>query len=194
MKQSFNYLIWVPSITLLDKNSRPLFRYYLGTFWATVCKTCAWKNNCFIIYHCFCRCGGARICYIFHDIFGRTLEIMDAMEGLATRDILTAIRNATVSNFDQYCQVLIKFDKWSIFFISLLISEASFIFFHVIFFSFFAFLFAGSSSRLICTGDFVWAAGKKADPQARGTQSPLRGACPWGDAENCSACFYTGNH
>ena len=32
MKQSFNYLIWVPSITLLDKNSRPLFRYYLGTF------------------------------------------------------------------------------------------------------------------------------------------------------------------
>lgn len=42
------------------------------------------------------RCGGARICYIFHDIFGRTLEMMDAMEGLATRDILTAIRNATV--------------------------------------------------------------------------------------------------
>lgn len=76
----------------------------------------------------------------------------------------------------------------------LLISEASFIFFHVIFFSFFAFLSAGSSSRLICTGDFVWAAGKKADPQARGTQSPLRGARPRGDAENCSACFYTGNH
>ncbi|KAJ7353734.1 Dynamin-1-like protein [Desmophyllum pertusum] len=25
-------------------------------------------------------CGGARICYIFHDIFGRTLGIMDAME------------------------------------------------------------------------------------------------------------------
>ncbi|XP_048584387.1 dynamin-1-like protein [Nematostella vectensis] len=40
-------------------------------------------------------CGGARICYIFHDIFGRTLTIMDAMEGLSTRDILTAIRNAT---------------------------------------------------------------------------------------------------
>ena len=34
--------------------------------------------------------------YIFHDIFGRTLEIMDAMEGLATRDILTAVRNATI--------------------------------------------------------------------------------------------------
>ena len=105
MKQSFNYLIWVPSITPLDKNSRPLFRYYLGTFWATICKTCAWKKNCFIIYHCLCRCGGARICYIFHDIFGRTLEIMDAMEGLATRDILTAIRNATVSNFSQYLSV-----------------------------------------------------------------------------------------
>jgi len=42
---------------------------------------------------------------------------MDAMEGLATRDILTAIRNATVSNFSQYCQFMIKFDKWSIFFI-----------------------------------------------------------------------------
>jgi len=37
----------------------------------------------------------------------------------------------------------------------LLIREASFIFFHVILFSFFAFLSAGSSSRLICTGDFV---------------------------------------
>ena len=115
MKQSFNYLFWVPSITPLDKNSMPLCRYYLGIFWATVCKTCAWKKNCFIIYHCLCRCGGARICYIFHDIFGRTLEIMDAMEGLATRDILTAIRNATVSNFNQYCQFTIKFDKWSIF-------------------------------------------------------------------------------
>ena len=115
MKQSFNCLIWVSSITLLDKNSMPLFTYYLGIFWATICKTCAWKKNCFIVYHCLCRCGGARICYIFHDIFGRTLEIMDAMEGLATRDILTAIRNATVSNFSQYCQFMIKFDKWGIF-------------------------------------------------------------------------------
>ena len=34
--------------------------------------------------------------YIFHDIFGRTLEIMDAMEGLATRVILTAVRNAAI--------------------------------------------------------------------------------------------------
>lgn len=40
-------------------------------------------------------CGGARICYIFHDIFGKTLENMDALGGLSTRDILTAIRNAT---------------------------------------------------------------------------------------------------
>lgn len=72
-------------------------------------------KNCFVIYHCLCRCGGARICYIFHDTFGRKLEEMDAMEGLATRDILTAIRNATVSNFSQYCQFMIKFDKWSIF-------------------------------------------------------------------------------
>ncbi|WAR25092.1 DNM1L-like protein [Mya arenaria] len=40
-------------------------------------------------------CGGARICYIFHETFGRTLESIDALGGLATMDILTAIRNAT---------------------------------------------------------------------------------------------------
>ncbi|CAG5134974.1 unnamed protein product [Candidula unifasciata] len=40
-------------------------------------------------------CGGARICYIFHETFGRTLESMDPLGGLNTRDILTAIRNAT---------------------------------------------------------------------------------------------------
>ena len=93
----------------------PLCRYYWVFFEQPFVKLVLEKKNCFIIYHCICRCGGARICYIFHDIFGRTLEIMDAMEGLATRDILTAIRNATVSNFNQYCQFTIKFDKWSIF-------------------------------------------------------------------------------
>ena len=46
-----------------------------------------------------CRCGGARICYIFHEIFGATLEKMNALGGLTTKDILTAIRNATVSTF-----------------------------------------------------------------------------------------------
>lgn len=40
-------------------------------------------------------CGGARICYIFHDTFGQRLQKMDALEGLSTKDILTAIRNAT---------------------------------------------------------------------------------------------------
>ncbi|KAK2139926.1 hypothetical protein LSH36_1555g00016 [Paralvinella palmiformis] len=40
-------------------------------------------------------CGGARICYIFHETFGRTLEGVDAMGGLTQIDILTAIRNAT---------------------------------------------------------------------------------------------------
>ncbi|XP_062914147.1 dynamin-1-like protein isoform X2 [Mobula hypostoma] len=40
-------------------------------------------------------CGGARICYIFHETFGRTLESVDALGGLNTIDILTAIRNAT---------------------------------------------------------------------------------------------------
>ena len=44
----------------------------------------------------FCRCGGARICYIFHETFGKTLESIDALVGLSTMDILTAIRNATV--------------------------------------------------------------------------------------------------
>ncbi|XP_048257464.1 dynamin-1-like protein isoform X2 [Haliotis cracherodii] len=40
-------------------------------------------------------CGGARICYIFHETFGRTLESVDPLGGLSTRDVLTAIRNAT---------------------------------------------------------------------------------------------------
>lgn len=43
------------------------------------------------------RCGGARICYIFHETFGRALECIDPLGGLSTTDILTAIRNATVS-------------------------------------------------------------------------------------------------
>ncbi|XP_030827870.1 dynamin-1-like protein isoform X1 [Strongylocentrotus purpuratus] len=40
-------------------------------------------------------CGGARICYIFHETFGRTLDSIDPLGGLRTIDILTAIRNAT---------------------------------------------------------------------------------------------------
>lgn len=43
------------------------------------------------------RCGGARMCYIFHETFGRTLESIDPLAGLTMLDILTAIRNATVS-------------------------------------------------------------------------------------------------
>ena len=42
-------------------------------------------------------CGGARICYIFHEAFGRTLASIDPLGGLSTIDILTALRNATVS-------------------------------------------------------------------------------------------------
>lgn len=41
-------------------------------------------------------CGGARICYIFHETFGRALESVDPLGGLSQFDILTAIRNATV--------------------------------------------------------------------------------------------------
>ncbi|XP_053726251.1 dynamin-1-like protein isoform X1 [Synchiropus splendidus] len=40
-------------------------------------------------------CGGARICYIFHETFGRTLQTIDPLGGLTELDILTAIRNAT---------------------------------------------------------------------------------------------------
>ncbi|XP_023931840.1 dynamin-1-like protein isoform X3 [Lingula anatina] len=40
-------------------------------------------------------CGGARICYIFHETFGKTLNSIDPLGGLTQLDILTAIRNAT---------------------------------------------------------------------------------------------------
>lgn len=40
-------------------------------------------------------CGGARICYIFHETFGRTLDSIHPLVGLTKMDILTAIRNAT---------------------------------------------------------------------------------------------------
>ncbi|XP_035676394.1 dynamin-1-like protein isoform X11 [Branchiostoma floridae] len=40
-------------------------------------------------------CGGARICYIFHETFGRTLDSIEPLGGLSQLDILTAIRNAT---------------------------------------------------------------------------------------------------
>ncbi|CAG0913982.1 unnamed protein product [Notodromas monacha] len=40
-------------------------------------------------------CGGARICYIFHETFGRTLDSIAPLTGLTNMDILTAIRNAT---------------------------------------------------------------------------------------------------
>ncbi|KAJ8682279.1 hypothetical protein QAD02_018071 [Eretmocerus hayati] len=40
-------------------------------------------------------CGGARICYIFHETFGKTLDSIHPLAGLTKTDILTAIRNAT---------------------------------------------------------------------------------------------------
>ncbi|RNA23641.1 dynamin-1 isoform X2 [Brachionus plicatilis] len=40
-------------------------------------------------------CGGARICYIFHETFGKVLESVEPLGGLTRLDILTAIRNAT---------------------------------------------------------------------------------------------------
>jgi hypothetical protein len=48
-------------------------------------------------YHTYLfRCGGARICYIFHETFARALESINPLDTLTTFDILTAIRNATV--------------------------------------------------------------------------------------------------
>lgn len=40
-------------------------------------------------------CDGARICYIFHDTFGQTLESVYSLDSLNALDLLTAIRNAT---------------------------------------------------------------------------------------------------
>lgn len=40
-------------------------------------------------------CGGARICYIFHETFGKALDSIHPLAGLTKFDILTAIRNAT---------------------------------------------------------------------------------------------------
>ncbi|CAF0777886.1 unnamed protein product [Didymodactylos carnosus] len=40
-------------------------------------------------------CGGARICYIFHETFARALDSLNPLDTLTTFDILTAIRNAT---------------------------------------------------------------------------------------------------
>lgn len=37
------------------------------------------------------------MCYIFHETFGRTLQSIDPLAGLTDLDVLTAIRNATVS-------------------------------------------------------------------------------------------------
>ena len=39
--------------------------------------------------------GGARIYYIFYDVFGHALESLDPAKNLDTQDIRTAIRNST---------------------------------------------------------------------------------------------------
>lgn len=40
-------------------------------------------------------CGGARIYYIFNDVFGSALESINPTHNLSTQDIRTAIRNST---------------------------------------------------------------------------------------------------
>lgn len=39
--------------------------------------------------------GGARIYYIFNDVFGHALQSLDATANLSSQDIRTAIRNST---------------------------------------------------------------------------------------------------
>lgn len=73
------------------------------------------------------RCGGARICYIFHETFGRTLASVDPLEGLSTTDILTAIRNATVSFSSSCCGVSAVLFQY--FVLSVCCSACPFIFF-----------------------------------------------------------------
>lgn len=41
------------------------------------------------------RCGGARIYYIFNNVFGTALGSIDPTSNLSTQDIRTAIRNST---------------------------------------------------------------------------------------------------
>lgn len=41
------------------------------------------------------RSGGARISYIFHDIFSKEIRAIHALDGLSSDDIRTVIRNAT---------------------------------------------------------------------------------------------------
>ncbi|KAM8964772.1 dynamin-1-like protein isoform 1-T2 [Sarcophilus harrisii] len=55
-------------------------------------QTACWRNFTVIGLS---NCGGARICYIFHETFCRTLESIDPLAGLTILDILTTIRNAT---------------------------------------------------------------------------------------------------
>ena len=49
----------------------------------------------FILIKIFSRCGGARICYVFHETFCRALDSIHPLAGITRLDILTAIRNTT---------------------------------------------------------------------------------------------------
>lgn len=40
-------------------------------------------------------CGGARVYYIFNEVFGHALQSIDPTENLSLSDIRTAIRNST---------------------------------------------------------------------------------------------------
>jgi dynamin 1-like protein len=55
--------------------------------------------------------GGARINYIFNEIFAQCLNNLDPIDGLTMNDIRTTIRNATVCflGYDKYSSPLFSF-------------------------------------------------------------------------------------
>ena len=56
----------------------------------------------------------------------------------------------------------------------------------------FFFPLTGSSARLVCPGDFIWAFSQETDTSIRRAQSPMCGARPWGDAKDCAARLQSG--
>lgn len=116
----------------------------------------------------YCRCGGARICYIFHETFGRTLQSIDPLGGLTELDILTAIRNATVLHYGITLTCLLFMQRYSLD-------------------VWVCFVDAGSSASSVCSWGKFWAAGEEADEETGGAQHALCGARPRRTAEDHSA-------
>ena len=114
---------------------------------------------------CMCRCGGARICYIFHETFGRTLDSIHPLTGLTTLDILTAIRNATGPRPALFVPEVCKFRILKLTLVVLLILLSP------------------------CLGIF-WTVGEATNSSLRGTVTSLYWISTWRDAAYNSALWY----